>query len=353
VVLDPGLTAARAAGLAQYLVVLWPEAIGEERWLAAGAIWSLSLVSMSGLTVSARVLDALTTLKVLALAGLVAAAFTVGDGSWAHFAARGRVGAPPIGEALALGLVGVFFSFGGFWEASRLAGEIRNPNRVLPRALALGVAVVTGAYVATSAAFVYLVPVEQATSATELARLAGTALFGARGPSVLAAIVVLSVVASMMALLMMAPRLYVAMGRDGLFPVTLASAHARNGAPVNASAVLCVLATAYVLAGTFQDLVAFFLCTALGFVALAAAALFVVRKRPAEGVFRTPGYPVSVAVFVLLVAIVVAVVAISRPVQAFAGFALVLLGVPAHGVLVSRGVLAAPRPSRVNQGVPP
>lgn len=353
-VLDPGLAAALAAGLSQYLVVVWPAAIGGERWVAAGAIWMLSLISMAGLTLSARVLNVLTALKVLALAAVVVVAFTIGDGSWSHFGPvkDARAGAPPLGEALALGLVGVFFSFGGFWEASRLAAEMREPNRTLPMALALGVTCVTVAYVATTAAFIYLVPAQRATSAGEFARLAGEAMLGARGPSVLAAIVVLSVAASLMALLMMAPRLYVAMGHDRLFPGALASVHPRSGAPVRATAVLTVLATVYVLIGTFQEIVAFFLCVALAFVALAAAALFVVRRStPDTDAFRTPGYPLAVALFVLLIVGVVALVAVNRPLQALAGFALVLLGWPVYGLFVSHGVLVTDAPTRGDEGV--
>lgn len=122
----------------------------------------------------------LTALKLLAVAAIVGAAFTIGDGSWSSmvpFTAR-RAGAPPVMEALALSLVGAFFSFGGFWEASRVAGEVRNPGRTLPLALALGVTCVTCVYVMTSLAFMYLVPIERTTSAAELARRAGDALLG-------------------------------------------------------------------------------------------------------------------------------------------------------------------------------
>jgi hypothetical protein len=83
--------------------------------------------------------------------------------------------------------------------------------------------------------------------------------------------------------------------------------------------------------GTFDQIVAFFICTSLVFVAMAAAALFVVRARRFEaGAFQVPGYPLMSAMFVLLVAGVVLIVGVNRPIQAIAGFALVLLGVPAY-----------------------
>ena len=94
-----------------------------------------------------------------------------------------------------------------------------------------------------------------------------------------------------MALLIMAPRLYVAMSRDGLFPSALASltGHTVTGACHRG---LAVLASAFVIVGSFEQIVAFFMCTAMGFIALAAAALFVVRRRVADApAFRVPGQP--------------------------------------------------------------
>ena len=345
-VMDPGITAALAAGASQYAALLFPGVAGFERWIAAGMIWLTALVAMSGLRLSSRVLGFLTAAKLLALAVVVLLAFTVGDGSWSHFSvpAERPPGAPPLSEALALGLVGVFFSFGGFWEAARVTDEVRDPGRTLPRALGLGVAIVTAACVATTVAFLYLVPVAGASDAAAFARNAGEALLGARGPASFSAVVVVSVVGSMLALLIMAPRLYVAMARDRAFPPALARVHPRTGTPVRATAILAAFATLLVLAGSFRQIVAFFLCTTLLFVALAAGGLFVVRRRDsAAPVFRTPGYPATPALFIILLFAVVALVGLNRPIPALAGLALVLLGVPAYRRLVRPPA----RPSRV------
>lgn len=336
-IMDPGVTAALASGLAAYVVVLWPRTAGSETIVALAAVWTLTLLAISGLRLSTRTLGVLTALKLLAVVGIVVAAFTVGEGSWANlapFTAR-RAAATPLMEALALGLVGVFFSFGGFWEASRMAGEIRNPGRTLPLALGLGVTCVTTVYVLTSVAFMYLVPVEQATTASEFARRAGEAVLGPAGPAVFASVVVLSTLASALALVMMAPHVYVAMGRDGLFPSALAAVRPGTGTPARAMLLLATLASVFVLVGTFQQIVAFFICTALTFIAMAAAALFVVRRRaPGETSFKSPGYPVGPALFVLLITAVVLLVLMARPVEALAGAAIVLLGLPVRHLLL-------------------
>ncbi len=161
-------------------------------------------------------------------------------------------------------------------------------------------------------------------------------MLGAAGPPMLAAVVVLSVVVSAMALLMMAPRLYIAMSQDGVFPSVLAVLNPVTKAPVRATAVLGSLASLIVIVGTFEQIVSLLVCTAMGFIALAAASLIVVRRRaPDVAVFRAPGYPLTTWLFVLLVVGVVALVAINRPLQAVVGFGLVALGWPAYSLVIA------------------
>jgi APA family basic amino acid/polyamine antiporter len=336
-VMDPGITAALATGSAQYLVALTPSAAAAERPIAIAIVWMLAVLNMLGLRLSARVFDAMTAFKLAALAGVVVAAFALGHGDWGNFSSTTAAGAPPLAEGLAIGLVSAFFSFAGFWEASRIAGDVDEPRRTLPRAFATGVACLTLVYVATTAAFVYLVPAGVSTGASDFARRAGEAMLGASGPAVLAAVVVLSVVASAMALLMMAPRLYVAMSEDRLFPAALAAVNPVTQVPARATALLAALATVYVVAGTFEQISSFLVCTAMGFIALAAASLFVIRRRvPQRATFSVPGYPWTPAVFVLLMTVVVLLVGLSRPRQALLGLVIVALGWPAYGLVVRR-----------------
>lgn len=142
-----------------------------------------------------------------------------------------------------------------------------------------------------------------------------------------------------MALLTMAPRLYVAMSDDGLFPAALAARHPRTDVPARAMLLLAALATVYIAAGTFEQISSFLVGTAMGFIALAAAALLPIRRRwPDGGAFRVPGYPVTPIVFVVLIGTVVLIVAANRPRQALLGFGIVALGWPAYGFAARRGV---------------
>ena len=112
----------------------------------------------------------------------------------------------------------------------------------------------------------------------------------------------------------------------------------RTGAPARATAFLAVVASALVVLGSFGQIVAFFLATALVFVGLAASGIFAARRHraPSHG-FRVPGYPATPLFFLLFLAAVVVSIALARPVQVLAGFALVLLGLPAYRIVAVRG----------------
>jgi basic amino acid/polyamine antiporter, APA family len=131
----------------------------------------------------------------------------------------------------------------------------------------------------------------------------------------------------------MAPRVYYAMSQDGLFPRAIARLHPRRGVPDRATFLLAALATCFTVVGTFQQIVSFFIGTAIAFVALAVAGLFVMRGRdPNYAGFRAPGYPVTPALFIALVSVVIGLVLLARPLQAIAGIVVVLCGLPAYRI---------------------
>ncbi len=145
--------------------------------------------------------------------------------------------AAPLLPALAGGFVAAFFSFGGWWEAARMAGEVRDPQRTLPRAFVLGITVVTVVYVLTSAVFLGLVAGAETATADAFAAQVGERLFGRAGGTVLALGVIVSVLGSLAAVMLLSPRVYVALARDGLFPARLARLHPRFGTPAAAIAL--------------------------------------------------------------------------------------------------------------------
>lgn len=334
-VMDPGLTAALAAGLAQYFAYLAPVGALGQKGVGVVAIVGVASLNALGVRLGARFLQALTALK-LALVGLIVLwGFASGRGDFGHFLPFGapRSGSEPLVAGLAGGIVGAFFAFGGFWDVAKLGGEVRDPSRNLPRALALGVSIVTFAYVLTTAVFVYLVPIEAATSGEAFAARVGLALFGPAGGSVFAAVVVVAVLGSLAAVLMAAPRVYYAMARDRVFPSALGEIHPRLGTPARAIALQAGLGCLLLVVGTFGAIVAYFVFVTVAFVALTVAGLYRL-PRPAMG-YRVPGYPWTPAAFLALLLTLLGLLAAGRPAQAALGTLVVAAGVPVYRLLVA------------------
>ena len=331
-VMDPGITAALAAGLASYVGY----ALGISGvWLkviAIGSILTIAAVNIAGLRLGSGIMQGLTALKLGALALIAVLALALHAGSWSNFVPfmAQRTGSDPLPVALAAGLVGAFFAFGGWWEISKLAGEARDPARTLPRALALGVAIVTVIYIVTSAVFLYLVPLERVTSGETFAAQAGERLFGPAGGHVFAWIVIVAVLGSLLGLLMALPRVYYAMASDGVFFKGVAALHPRFGTPARAIAIQALLASVYVASGTFNQIIGFFVFVTVLFVAATVAGLFRIRRRSPDAPFRTWGYPFTPGLFLVLAAVVLVLVAARSPLQAALGVGIVALGVPVY-----------------------
>ena len=332
-VMDPGITAALAVGLASYAGYMAHISAAGLKAVAIGAIVALATVSIAGVRLGAGLMQGLTALKLAALGLIAVLAVVLRLGHWSNFVpfVAQRPGADPLPGALAPGLVGAFFAFGGWWEIAKLAGETRDPVRTLPRALALGVATVTVVYLITSAVFVYLVPLERVTSGEAFAAQAGGVLFGPAGGRVFAGIVIVAVLGSLLALLMALPRVYYAMARDGVFLQTVAVVHPRFGTPARAIVLQAALASLLVLLGTFTQILAYFVFVTVLFVALTVAGLFTLRRREAaKPAYGAPGYPVTPLIFLALVAVLLVLLAGHNPLQAALGAGIVGLGLPVY-----------------------
>ena len=332
-VMDPGLTAALAVGLATYAgYVLKLSSLGIKT-LAIATIVVIALINIRGVRLGAGFVRTLTFLKLglLAFVFLWGVGFQLGDWSnFTPFVARRANSAPLIG-ALAGGLIGAFFSFAGWWDLGKLAGEVKNPGRTLPRALTYGVIVVTIVYILTSFAFVYLVPLDQVTSGETFAAQAGEVLFGRAGGLIFSLIVVVAVLGSLAAVVMSAPRVYFAMARDGVFISSVAALHKRFETPARAIALQAVLASVLVVAGSFNEIVSYFVFVVVVFLALTVAALFKFRREQSSSIrYLTPGYPVTPAVFLVMIVFLLILLGSNNPTQAFLGVAVVALGLPVY-----------------------
>lgn len=349
-VLDPGLTAALAVGGASYVayVLGLQDAGGASAFgmhfvvtkaVAVFFVVALALINVRGVRLGGSIVRWLTVAKLALLLFIVLWGFGMRLGDFSHFTpfVAQREGSLPLAAALAGALVSAFFSFGGWWDLSKLGGEVREPERTLPRAYTYGLLAVVAVYVLTSAAFVYLVPPERVTSGEAFAAQAGEALFGRTGGLVFTAVVVIAVVGSLAAFTMSAPRVYFAMARDRLFLPWAASLHPRYATPARAISIQAALAVVLVMLGKFGDILGYFLFPVVLFIGLTVAALFVLRREGGDVGFRTPLYPLTPVVYLILTAILLFLLASGRPWYALTGTLVVALGLPFYYLVFRRG----------------
>ena len=338
-VMDPGLTAAIATGAASYVGYGLHLSARGNQFVAIAAIVLLALANIRGVKLGALFVRWLTFLKVGFLGGMVLLAFVGQMGHWSNFVpfVAQRPGSKPLPEALAIGLVGSFFAFAGWWDVSKVAGEVRDPSRTMPRAFVYGLLIVATVYILTSAAFVYLVPMQDVTNGQAFAAQIGEVLFGRTGAQVFSFFVIVAVLGSLAPIIMSAPRVYFAMARDGLFFPAAAAVHPRFHTPARSIAIQAILASILVLSGTFEEIISYFFFVVLVFIGLTVFGLFLLRRRQrVSPEYSTPGYPFTPIVFLVLLVMILFLLGMGQPKQSFLGAGVVLLGVPVYYLIFKR-----------------
>jgi APA family basic amino acid/polyamine antiporter len=334
-VMDPGLTAALGVGLATYLLAVLGGAASLVPAVAIASILVLATISTLGIESSARVLRLTAVAKLATIAVLITAVLLRRDATDTVVSTAVAI---PSFPALAGALMGAFFAFGGWWDLGKMGEEIVEPRRTLPPALVGGVVVVTLVYAGLSVAFMRAMQGQpQATNEAFVSTL-GAALFGDAAGRVLAAAVVIAVAGSLTAVLLGAPRVYLAMARSGVFPASLVRFDPRRQSAPRATLIQITLACVLVMLGTFEQILGYFIPAAVFFLGLSAAAMLVLPRPPDNlAVFRAPWHPLPVIVFLVLVIVMIALFAVGRPLQTLIGGIVVALGIPVSRVVVKRG----------------
>jgi basic amino acid/polyamine antiporter, APA family len=344
-VMDPGLTASLATGTAAYAAYIFHWSPAVVKLAGILVIWLLCFLNILSVRISAGFMRWITWLKLGVLGLLIGWAIVFHLGSWSNFLpfVEQRPGSLPLGPALGVGLMAAFYSFGGWWEVSKIAGEVRDPGRTLQRAMILGVLLVTAVYILVSAVFLYLVPLNQVASDETFVAQAGTILFGPTGGILFAAIVVVCVLGGLAGFVMSAPRVYYAMAKDGLFLPAVARLHPKFGTPAAAIAIQGAIGTLLVAVSSFQQIVSYFIFVAVFFIGLAVAGLFRMRKlSPApELAILTPGYPFTPIVYLTFMALTLVLLALHAPRESALGVLVVLAGIPVYEVFERRRTGAA------------
>ena len=269
-------------------------------YLAALAIALVSIFNILGVRWGSLVQNLTTLAKYGGLAFIIMLAFAIGlPKTGGHFTPAVPPGSFAIG-AFGLALVSALWAFDGWADLSFVGGEVKDPQKNLPKALIIGTLAVVAIYLLANLAYLSVFTVEQISQSRLVAADAAEVLVGSWGVSFVAITVMLSTFGTLNGTLLTAPRIFFAMADDGLFFRALAKVHPKYETPYVAIITCAILGITFVLLRSFEQLADAFVTAIVPFYALGVASVYVLRRKPGYAPpFRTPGYPIVPALFVL------------------------------------------------------
>lgn len=282
---------------AQAVLTAGPLTLSRAQVLAIAMIVTVGAINRRGVEFGAVVQNLSTVLKVAALLGLVAIGVALTPGALPVYAAPSASDAAA--PAFVLGMVSILWAYDGWCDVGFVSGEIRDPQRTLPKVFILGTAAVVGLYLAANFVYLRVVPIDRMVGSPLIAADVAAALVGPVGVTLVAAAVMVSTFGTLNGSMMTGPRVFYAMAEDRLFFKVLARVHPRYGTPTGSIILSVALGAVFVAVRTFSELAELFVIGIWPFYALSVAAVFVLRRRQPDRprAYRTWGYPVVPLLF--------------------------------------------------------
>jgi APA family basic amino acid/polyamine antiporter len=318
--------------------------------IAALTILLVSATNYLGIRPSAIVQNTLTVAKVTALGGLI----VLGMLRWTSVVAPD---AAPVGaggsliNGLAVAFPAVLFTIGGWQQMNMVAGEVRDPERTIPRALMIGIGIVIVAYLGANAVYLHVLGPAGLAASSAVAGDAAARLVGPVGGAIIRTAAMLSILGLINVVVMATPRIFFMMARDGVFPGAVSSVHPRFGSPHLAIVVMAAwsLVLLIVTRGDIGHLISGVVFADWIFFALGGASVIALRRsRPdARRPYRVPGYPLVPAFFLIAACVGIVSSFVAAPALSVGGTVLLGVGAAAYFVFRKRGVTASahdPRP---------
>ena len=341
-----GAIAASAVGFARYLTPIWPSVgsppfarfgagpltvtLSPVTLVAVGLILVFTAIAVAGLESSRRTNNSLAVLLIIGIVAFVVVGIVRLPGVPPPTAAPPLIPGGVTGIAAAL--VPAMFTYSGWNAAAYVANEFDTPRRAVPRALALGAAVVTVLYVALNVTYLKALSVGGIAATPTPGEATTSILLGAARRNWLTPVVLAALASSVCAMVITGPRIYLQMARDGAMPRAFAAVRERDGFPVTSIVLQSIWSCVLVLTGTFDAIVTYTGFAVVLFAGAAVASLFVVRRRdtqPWTG-YRVLGFPVTPAVFAVASALMLEATIAREPLPSLAGVALMAAGLPLY-----------------------
>ena len=227
-------------------------------------------------------------------------------------------------------MISTLFAYDGWQFVSLVAGEIRDPQRNIPRSIVLGVLIVMVIYVSANLAYIYVLGQDRIATSQRVAADAMSAMVGPAGATFITVTILCSTFGAMSANILAGPRVFFAMARDGVFFRQLSNVHAEHGTPSNAIWALAAWSGLLTLTGGYEHLITMSQFANWLFFTMVVLSVVVLRRRHPEWKrpYKVTAYPLPVIVFVLVSSVFVLNTLFEAPASSVMGLGLLLLGVP-------------------------
>jgi len=337
-VISTGALAFVASVFAQYTCALLGLDDGAIRPVAVAAVVVLSVINVFGVRQGAATQNVFTVLKLAALALIIGVGLIRGEASVAAKATTAPEGGWKLFTALGAALVPILFTYGGWQNTNFIAGEIRDAQRQLPRALLIGVGLVVLTYVTVNFAYIRALGVAGLAASKAPASDVMRAGLGETGATLVAAGIVASTFGFLSLVILTSPRVYQAMAADGLFFAQVARVHPRYRTPTIAIVIQGTWTVVVLSTGTYRELVNFVSFGDWIFFGLIGASLFVFRRRTSDRglLFRDPFHPWTAVVFCAAALYAVISAYLESPTNSLLAGGIIAIGVPIYFVWRTR-----------------
>lgn len=346
-VIQSGSIAALAVGFADYLGAFFPVVAAHARMVSIGgwsltrgdivavaAIVLLTWVNVVGLRRGSALINVATWAKFVAIGAFVLLGLAMGHGHWSNYSVSLDAGQPftfsQMLSGFGVALISVFWAFDGWVYVTWVAGEIKDPQRVLPRAMVLGVLLVSLIYLVINAVYLYALPITQIAKEETIAQAAAVTLFSSSAGRWLSATIALSCFGALSCMVLSGARVPFAMARDRAFFQSMGRLHPRYRTPAVSLVALSALGVVFALSGTFDQLYTYVMFMQVVSYAATVAGLFVLRRtRPeAPRPYRCTGYPYLPALYVIVAGAWALNSVFTRPRETLIGIGIAFLGAP-------------------------
>jgi len=298
--------------------------------IAVTIIIIFTFIHYRGIKYGAKIQNVLTLLKVLLITILLVAGFSSGNGNLANFSEGGKVMPGFAGwKTIGLSLMWIMFAYSGWNASTYLGAEIKNPSKILPGSLIYGTVIVIILYLGINVLYVYGIKPEEMKDVISIGGLAMGNLFGKSAEILFSLLIAFALFSSLSAFIIIGPRVYYSMAKDGLFFKSVAKIHKRFQVPSNSILLQCLIAVILALSGTFEQVLTY-MGFALGiFPVLTISGVFKLRKTHPEAL-KLPGYPFTQIIYLIVGIMILILSFMERPVESSIASLTVIVGIPAY-----------------------